>query len=218
MEGKYAAVVDSAVMSMEQMMEGMINKMNKMLENAPVTVQGPGARLGTYAAAVAGAHTRQPTPYASAANRTPQQAAILARKDAKAKQVLIDVADRSTKMLELSEEELVMKAMLAVEGMEVERKDAIIIIGARKLKNGGVILETKTREGAEVLKRPDAKKEFACNFGGDIEIEDRNHPIIVEHMPTGFQPDISVELRKVEDANNLEDNSLLSAKWIKPPH
>lgn len=115
------------------------------------------------------------------------------------------------------EEEIVLKAMLAVVGMNVEDKEQIRVIGAKRLRNGGVILEMKTRKAVEMLKSEEVKEDFARNFGGDIKIKARSHSVVVEHVPVGFMPDISIELCKVETVNSLETQSLIKAKWIKPP-
>jgi hypothetical protein len=81
-----------------------------------------------------------------------------------------------------------------------------------------VILEIKTKEGAQILKGDTAKEEFAKNFGEDVRIKPRSHPVLVEHVPISFQPDTTTELRKAEDLNSLPDYAFLSARWIKPPH
>lgn len=45
-----------------------------------------------------------------------------------------------------------------------------------------------------------------------MEIKDRNHSIVVKHVPVSFQTGLEAELRKAKDTNNLTSKSLLSAK------
>lgn len=58
--------------------------------------------------------------------------------------------------------------------------------GAKRVKNGGIILEAKIKEVAELSKEAGVKEDFVQNFGGEIKIKDRNHTVIIEHVPVSF--------------------------------
>ncbi|KIJ53092.1 hypothetical protein M422DRAFT_242197 [Sphaerobolus stellatus SS14] len=216
-ENRCAAVVDEMGLTMGQIVAEMEDKLKEVKAGVGGLQRLIAPVPGSYAEVVSrrgGTAHSQVTQFKAL---TPRHAALLAKEDAKAKQVLIDALDNSEALHNLSEEELVLKANLAIEAMEVENREGVKVIGAKKLRNGGIVLEMTTRAGADKIKSAKAKEDFTNNFGADIQIKNRNHSVLVEHVPVSFQPDIQVELRKVEDVNRLEDYSLVSARWIKPP-
>lgn len=215
MECKYATMVDTVVMTMDQMLAETEKKLKEVCISMQEAVQTTFHRTDSYAAVAA---TNWQAHHGKVQSLTSEQAFLLEKEDAKAKQVLVDAADGGIGLSKLTEEEIVLKAMLAIKGMETKDKERIVIVGAKKLRNGGIILKAKNREGAELLKEVSTKEDFALNFGGEIKIKDRNHTVIVKHVPISFQADIMAELQKAEEANNLVKYSILSTRWIKPLH
>lgn len=89
-------------------------------------------------------------------------------------------------------------------------------IGAKKLKNGGVIYEMDSKETASWIR--EEKEAFMANFSGNAIVKERVVSMIAEYVPTSHTTDSPTELRKIEMESNIDTGSLVSSRWIKPIH
>lgn len=159
------------------------------------------------------------------AHLPPTHGSNLARNDAKQRQVLIDTAPGidTNGLASLTEAELVAKGKAALDLMGMEASDAprgTEFKGARKLKNGGVIYDMDTPAAASWLKSDGVMQSFLTKYGGTSIIKDRSYTVVAEYVPTtvNLETEPHTEYKRIEDANDLRAMSVLSAKWIKPPH
>lgn len=168
-----------AMVSAETMVAAM-----KVQAEAPMPATAPPAvdptMPITYAAAV-GIHLH------------PAHTTTIARGDARSRQVLVDKAPgaNTSGLEELSEKELVEKARMAYEQMaqtNVDNVPPVQFVGARKLRNGGVIYETGTPEAAQWLKSGTNMTSFLQVFSATSIIKHRAYSVIVEYVPLTFDP------------------------------
>ncbi|KIJ32846.1 hypothetical protein M422DRAFT_83068, partial [Sphaerobolus stellatus SS14] len=91
------------------------------------------------------------------------------------------------------------------------------VVSANKLRNGGVVYELDSANAATAIQEEEElHKAFMDNFGADATIKPRLYPIIVERVPTSFNPTYEGQLRQLEDANDLQNYEVAKARWIKP--
>ncbi|KIJ46800.1 hypothetical protein M422DRAFT_249535 [Sphaerobolus stellatus SS14] len=77
-----------------------------------------------------------------------------------------------------------------------------------------------SQEVAKVLQSTDVKDLFAKNFGGNVEVQPRSYPIVADHVPTTFKITLKMqelEYQMIEEQNGLPRDSIVNARWIKPP-
>jgi len=87
-------------------------------------------------------------------------------------------------------------------------------IGAKKLHNGGVVLELSSPEVEKWLRKE--KAIFAEEFRDTSVVKDREITIITEYIPISHSPDMLAENRRIEWDSGLDESSLNSTRWIKP--
>ena len=86
---------------------------------------------------------------------------------------------------------------------------------ATLLHNGG-LLELDSSTSANWLKEATPRNSFLSNLGLGAAIKDRSYQVIVQFVPTQFNPEDNNQLRLYEEFNGLEPLSVLKAEWIKP--
>lgn len=148
----------------------------------------------------------------------PAPTSTLVRNANQQRQILIDKAPEAATngLLALTEKELVAKANLALEAFgTLDPPEGIAFVSATKLRNGGVVLQMNTEENASWVR--DRMKDFLSYMGGEYAFKVRTMTTVAEFVPVSFDPDTIGALRLVEDVNALPQNSLVSARWIKPP-
>lgn len=163
------------------------------------------------------------TAVATGAHLTPAHVSTLARGDARSHQVLVDKAPGATSngLENLTEKELVEKARIATDQLaqtDEHLNTPIQFIGARKLRNGGVIYEMGTAEAAHWLQSSTNMTNFLQVFSTTFVIKQRTHPLVVEYIPLTFKPDDQNHLGEIERENRLETKGILNARWIKPTY
>jgi len=60
------------------------------------------------------------------------------------------------------------------------------------------------------------KVAFAEGFGGTSVFKDRATSMIVEYVQIAHSPDTLAENREIKHESRLQDDALLSTRWIKP--
>ena len=128
-----------------------------------------------------------------------------------------DPAAKTNNLGGLNERELVVKANEALARMKEASgggPEGARMIGARKLRNGGVVYELSDLEAAKWLRWERAT--FVVNFGGTFMLKEREVAIIIEFVPISYNPDVLAESQKVEHNSRLEAGAIVSTRWIKP--
>ena len=167
--------------------------------------------------------TGRPMSYAAALNSSlpSTHPSTLARTRLRERQVLIDrdpQAD-SNHLDALNERELVDKANEAISGLKGHAgavADKARALGAKRLRNGGVVYEFDSPETATWLRRD--RTAFTEKFGGMSIVRDKAIPILVEYVPTSHSTDALAENGKIERDSGIGEGTLLSTRWIKPVH
>ncbi|KAF9530581.1 hypothetical protein CPB83DRAFT_763071, partial [Crepidotus variabilis] len=97
--------------------------------------------------------------------------------------------------------------------MEVPKEAEII--GATRLRHGGVLYRILSEEGMVWL-RGTGREGFEKNMGGDMMIKDRSVATIVEYVPVGFDTEDDKAKRWIEMTSGLDEKCIVRTSWIKP--
>ena len=91
-------------------------------------------------------------------------------------------------------------------------------ISARRLGNGGVLLEMDSEAAACWLSVLASRASFLGWFAPDALVRERAFSLVVQFVPLYFKPEKEMEIRWIEEDNDLSTGSLLRARWIKPAY
>ena len=69
---------------------------------------------------------------------------------------------------------------------------------------------------AEVMQQPARATDFISNFSDSSTIKPNNYPIIMEFVPTVFNPTLQDNITEMEVGNSLQPGDITTAQWIKP--
>lgn len=154
-------------------------------------------------------------------NAPPPLTKLLARGEAQARQILLD--RRSYGEIDtlrgLTEAELVAKAKLTLELVEKDGftiHQGLTFQSARRLPHGGILYELDSVESTTWLSIPAHRARFATNFGSNATIKDRSYHVLVENVPTSYDPSSIRTNSNIETNGGLKPGTIAKAKWIKP--
>ena len=161
------------------------------------------------------------TPQQLTQMQDPRHIKALSQTEQRAREILINgLSITDTEGNSLSEEVLIEKCVQALELMRKENHevpDSINFICAKKVRNGGVVFELNTAEGARWITATRERVEaFKSALGTDVELKGETYTCMAKFVPVSFVPD-EVSLRRVERTNNLPENSIASVRWAKDP-
>lgn len=150
---------------------------------------------------------------------------IMEREERREKQVLIDNMKNWEKV---EEGEMVRKANEAWKRMEetvaeeIEVDREIIELGgkfvaARKLKNGGIIMEANAANIITWMRDPMVKLKFEEEMGEGIVVKERLYTLIVEFVSTTLKHTLPQSNHAIEEANDLEDGTIHQIRWMRDP-
>lgn len=135
----------------------------------------------------------------------------------KGRQILID-QDEGTSvntLTTLTEIQLVAKANTAIEIAKISPAgQELKILSARKLQNGGLLLEANTTEAAKAIKN--RKEEFCNAMGPAVKIKDRIFAVRIPFVAVTHEPNSEWERRRIEEISRLEKGHLVATAWVKP--
>lgn len=182
-----------------------------------------GLATATTQATTSQARTPQIPTYATVtqAHTPPKHSEVLAKAQGRERQVLVDWEERAGDEAtnSMTEKELVKKANTTIELMGIEAEDrpnqGEMFVGAQRLQKGGILYLMASTEAAEWIRKSDVKTAFLRHFGGPARIRDRGHDIILEYVPTLFDPYSALAHREIEALNGLPDREILAARWLK---
>ena len=146
----------------------------------------------------------------------------------KNRQILIDSKPGVKSATEgLKVKEVVKKANMAWDAMsdtaedkdgdEDTKPEGIKFIGAKILKNGGVVLEMSDEEGAEWLKVKKVKESFERRFGGSAEIKEHVYAMRIEFILTTFRNELDKYGPLLETENDMEEGTIKKIQWMRNP-
>jgi hypothetical protein len=153
----------------------------------------------------------------------PAHAAIIAKGEQSAKQILVQKDPKSTDnaLSDLTEKELVAKANTTLELMDTEALEmppGVAFVGAKKLRNGNVLYQLNTHDAGNWIKSEDVQKVFMESYGGTASMQNKIHYVIAEFVPITFIEDSSFIHSKIEEESAIPADSLVFSKYIKPAH
>ena len=91
------------------------------------------------------------------------------------------------------------------------------VLGIKKLPSGALFLKMDSEDSAEVMQQTTIDTNFIGNFSDSSTVNPNNYPIIVEFVPTAFNPTSQDNITEIEVANSLQPGAITTARWIKPP-
>jgi len=152
-----------------------------------------------------------------------------ARTQLQQRQIILD-GDEATKEQagKLTPKELILKANLALEKLDGdmadvlhednnERPDDAKFVAARILKNGGILFEMESENGAEWLKNTEITKNFEKCFPGNVSIKGKTYQVVVQFLPVRLKNRLEELITAIEKENNLSEGSIVNAKWLRNP-
>ena len=144
---------------------------------------------------------------------------LVAKCDLRAKQVLIDKAPNmpSHSIANHLEADILAKANKAIQKLTLTNQPSPLpeVVGVKKLPSGAMFLEMNSEEAAALFLQPTLTCDFIRHFNNTSIIRPNNYPIIVQFVPTSFNPSSKEELAAVEAANSLQPGDITTAQWIK---
>ncbi|KAG0692616.1 hypothetical protein DFH29DRAFT_817331 [Suillus ampliporus] len=141
-----------------------------------------------------------------------------ARDAIKARQILMNIAPTSPLAPgKLNHEQLITKIKAALTSLANEDSPELDVKAINQYRNGGIVIEMLTPEGATYLKKKDIKAEFIEKLDPTAMLKDRAYPVVIQFVPLTFNPSSEDQLRKLEQENSWESGAITPAHWIKPP-
>ncbi len=132
----------------------------------------------------------------------------------KSRQILIDTANKQ--LINQSIEALKDKLANTIHKAPAPLPKNVDIQEVRKLRNGGIMLQFKTKEAAQWLKNSKIELIVLAEFNSTALIRDRTFQIMVPQVPTIFNLDDKNILREIEENNYISKDMIKKARWIKP--
>ena len=86
-----------------------------------------------------------------------------------------------------------------------------------KTRDGSLLLMLNSREATDWLREPENEYIFLEKFATRAIMRDRHHNVLMHWTPTSFDPSSKAHHREIKELNNIEELSIRSAWWIKPP-
>jgi hypothetical protein len=152
-----------------------------------------------------------------------------ARTQLQQKQIILDGDDAmKEKAGKLTPKELILKANLALEKLDTDMADVLQednnerpedakFVAARILKNGGILFEMESENGAEWLKNAEITKNFEKCFPGNVSVKGKTYQVVVQFLPVRLKNRLEELITGIEKENNLSAGSITSARWLRNP-
>jgi hypothetical protein len=155
-------------------------------------------------------------PAAGAPTSTTIDPKIQAKKDAQAKQLLIDFTDQQDriKFRNTSLTGIVETANAALK--EAGFSSADRFVSAAKMANGGILLESSSAVIVTRLGEDATQQLFLEAVCTSAVVRSRTYNVVVYLVPLSFRINNEQDIREVEEANGLQPHSIVGSRWIKP--
>ncbi|KAK7002022.1 hypothetical protein R3P38DRAFT_2474394, partial [Favolaschia claudopus] len=147
---------------------------------------------------------------------TAEQANVLARGARMRRQILLDRAPDMAvdAMASLSELEMKAKVNLSLTLM-TDKLEGAVFVGARRLQNGGVIVDCKDDKTAERVKKPEVMKQFLEALGSTCVYKPRYIDLVAERIPVETDVADTGTWRVVEADSGISAGGIAGERWIK---
>jgi hypothetical protein len=89
-------------------------------------------------------------------------------------------------------------------------------LSAARMRNGGILLEMSNAQDIAWLVGAEIKDKFTKTFDPTALIKPQCYSIFIQFVPITFQPEEDTDLRELEEANGMPQDSIVRAKWAKP--
>lgn len=117
----------------------------------------------------------------------------------------------------LTDVEILEKARLALENMDTTSCPVTPrFLSARKAKTNAITYELNDSSAVKWLSLNQHRETFLQGFGGSMDMRPKTFQVIAEFTPVSFDPSDTSEIRRVEIENDLPQNVITRASWIKP--
>ena len=131
------------------------------------------------------------------------------------RQVLVDRDPRAvaSQLEVLNECQLVAKAneaIVAITSQASQGMDEARMLGARKLRNGGVLYELNNAKAATWLQNK--KVTFIEQYGAMLVMKEKAISVMMEYVPTSHSPDVLAKNRKIECNSGIAAEDLISMR------
>src|SRR5271155_67219 len=151
--------------------------------------------------------------------------AVVAKEGMIRKQILIEgIEGTQGETNVLTPKLLVAKANLAIDLMANLDPDSVAnkpkdakIVSAKVLSNKGVVFEAANEETATWLKTERRAKAFTASIGSQANLKKRTFHTVIEFVLTSLNDQLSSLLQSIETDNSLDNNSIISARWMRVP-
>jgi len=159
--------------------------------------------------------------YASITAAQSPNSAKISRDRLQARQILLDKAPglESHGIASLTEAEAVAKGNEAIRLTFGENEVAareVKVVGAKILRNGGVVLEMNSEEAVRVTR--ERRSDLEKNLGGTSVLKNREWATLAEYVPVKHDVTSAPEREQIAKSSGLDATLLVSTRWIKPVH
>ena len=158
------------------------------------------------------------SPNQRAANHPSLQEQARANAAVKERQILIDLAeDHPIKRQFNTHDEMLTLFQTALDAIKEQDSPDLKLKSLIILKNGGILLELTNKEAVEWTKNNECRRKLAEATGGNLTIKDsRFFNVVVPFVLIWTQLESEETLQNIEEDNKIPQNSITSARWIKP--
>jgi hypothetical protein len=149
----------------------------------------------------------------------------MARGALQRRQFIFD-GDDSVASNKLMLKEMLAKVNLALEQLEGDKSDGIYgqdrpegtkFIAVRTLKNGGVLLEMDSEEGADWLRDEETIKEYEKQLPGAVRVKARSYQVVIQFIPAQLKDRLETMLTDIEVENDWPEGTITKVRWMCNP-
>ena len=206
---KAAEKLEEAARSIGTMVNELGSKINKVADST--------TQLASTAFTYRDAIASDPRPRPTRSTPPPNDPSVNIVTDKKSRQVLVQLTEEQ--LSSHSHESLMLKASEAMKAVASETKpEDLSIIEVTKLNKGALLILLKHKDAAEWLQRQEVEHFFTAQFFEGATIKPRQYPLLVPRIPLTLDPENDNHLREIEEANGLDESSIVRVRWIKPAY
>jgi len=204
-----------------QTQSSVTQDLQKTQELLNETAQNAMSQVRTYSQ-IAATSPQSPPPHIPPA-LSHSQIQIQNREQIKRRQVLVDFNRTEDLTLDAMDEETLSRKAndslrMTWAAAQAPKPLSIKLKSVTLLRNGGLLLELDSPEAATWLRSEGITDKFLEGVGSGACLKNRTYQVIVQFVPILFDPLDETQVRAYEEHNNIPQNSVLKAEWIKPIH
>ncbi|KAH9479597.1 hypothetical protein JR316_0008192 [Psilocybe cubensis] len=97
----------------------------------------------------------------------------------------------------------------------LEPEGAVRICSAIKQQNGSLLIEFDSDFGAAWMQTDNNQRNLCKHIGKDVTTKKRTYKLIAMRVPLSAEPEDAEFLREVEEANRVDEGTIISMRWAK---